>query len=72
MDNRDTISPNDTFGFLKTNLDVHTLGIINASGFLRDCGIRVVMPSQEIEACVEHIKDEENQKKVCEWISKVI
>ena len=70
MDNRDTISPNDTFGFLKTNLDVHTLGIINASGFLRDCGIRVVMPSPEIEACVEHIKDEENQKKVCEWISK--
>ncbi len=70
MDSREWICAKDTFAFAKTNLDVHTLGISNASTFLKECSIRVIVSDEEIGSCLERLRDPNNQKKMIDWIAK--
>ena len=41
MENK--IISNDVFGFVKTKVDVHTMGIYTMANLLRDCGYKVVI-----------------------------
>ena len=47
---------NDVFGFIKTKVDVHTMGIYTMANLLRDCGYKVVVAKDEIGEAVEKLK----------------
>lgn len=69
MDSSSQVDQYDRFGLIKTNLDVHTLGIINAATFLKDCKIHVTIASKDIEVCVERLKEQDNQERLYAWIT---
>ena len=46
---------NDVFGFIKTKVDVHTMGIYTMTNLLRDCGYKVVIANDEIGEAVEKL-----------------
>ena len=66
MDNK--AHSNDVFGFIKTKVDVHTMGIYTMANLLRDCGYKVVVAKDEIGEAVEKLKKLNNYSLFKNWI----
>lgn len=58
----------DVFGFLKTEIDVHTMGMVAMSGLLRDCGYEVIIAPFELMKAVSDIKKINNLGLLVKWI----
>lgn len=58
------------YGFLKTSIDAHTLGINSAMSLLSECGEIVCKINSELEECVSHYIKGESQPKIINWIVK--
>lgn len=58
----------DAFAFVKTSIDVHTLGISTIMSFIRECGYKVYMASEEVQNAVTDIKKINNLSFVKRWI----
>lgn len=61
-------SPNDVFGFIKPQVDVHTMGIYTIANLLRDCGYKVVVADDEIGEAIEDLKKINNYGLLKKWI----
>jgi hypothetical protein len=66
MENR--VISNDTFGFIKTKVDVHTMGIYTMANLLRDCGYKVVIANDDIGEAVEKLNKINNYSLFKHWI----
>lgn len=62
------IISNDVFGFIKTKVDAHTMGIYAMANLLRDCGYKVVIADDEIGEAVEQISKINNYGLFKRWI----
>ncbi|WP_295159331.1 hypothetical protein [Selenomonas sp. AE3005] len=62
------VSKKDTFGFIKTLVDVHTMGIHAAASLLSDCGYRVLISPSNVEYAIERIMMESAQNTILDWI----
>lgn len=65
-----SLGKNDTFGLLKTMVDVHTMGVHAASALLRDCGYRVLISPANVEKALDNISYAGNQKIILDWIKE--
>ena len=59
---------NEVFGLVKTNIDVHTLGITTLSHLLRDCGYECFISPMEISVAVEQVQKLNNFSLLQKWI----
>lgn len=66
MENK--VFSNDVFGFIKTKVDVHTMGIYTMANLLRDCGYKVVIAKDEIGEAVEELNKLNNFCLFKHWI----
>lgn len=66
MENK--VCSNDVFGFVKTKVDVHTMGIYTMVNLLRDCGYKVVIAKDEIGEAVEKLQKLNNYSLFKSWI----
>lgn len=66
MENK--VISNDVFGFVKTKVDVHTMGIYTMANLLRDCGYKVVVAKDDIGEAVEHLQKVNNYSLFKHWI----
>lgn len=66
MENK--VVSNDVFGFIKTKVDVHTMGIYTMANLLRDCGYKVVVAKDEIGEAVEKLQKLNNYSLFKNWI----
>lgn len=62
------VMSNDTFGFIKTKVDVHTMGIYTMANLLRDCGYKVIIAKDEIGEAIENLKKINNYSLFKHWI----
>lgn len=60
----------DVFGFIKTKIDVHTMGIYTMANLLRDCGYKVIIAKDEIGEAVEQLQKLNNYSLFKNWILK--
>lgn len=65
-----TTRKNETFGLMKTMVDVHTMGVHAAAALLRDCGYRVVISPPNVEKALDKISYESNRKIILDWIKE--
>lgn len=65
-----SLGKNETFGLLKTLVDVHTMGVHAASSLLRDCGYRVLVSPVNVEKALDKISYASNQKVILDWIKE--
>lgn len=56
------------YGFVKPLVDVHTMGMFSMGNMLRDCGYRVIMAQQDVNAAVENIQKLNNYSLFEKWI----
>lgn len=68
MENK-TIS-NDVFGFIKTKVDVHTMGIYTMANLLRECGYKVIIANDEIGEALERLQKLNNYSLLKHWITR--
>ena len=66
MENK--VISNDIFGFIKTKVDVHTMGIYTMANLLRDCGYKVIIAKDEIGEAVEKLQKVNNYSLFKHWI----
>lgn len=66
MENK--VHSNDVFGFIKTKVDVHTMGIYTMANLLRDCGYKVVVAKDDIGEAVENLNKVNNYSLFKHWI----
>lgn len=66
--NMNRVYDHDVFGFLKTEVDVHTMGMATMSNLLRDCGYEVMIASADIMKAVGDIKKINNSGLLVKWI----
>ena len=66
MENK--VFSNDVFGFVKTKVDVHTMGIYTMANLLRECGYKVVIANDEIGEAVEQLQKLNNYSLFKHWI----
>lgn len=66
MENK--VISNDVFGFIKTKVDAHTMGIYTMANLLRDCGYKVVIANDDIGEAVEQISKINNYSLFKHWI----
>ena len=66
MENK--VISNDVFGFIKTKVDVHTMGIYTMANLLRDCGYKVIIAKDEIGEAVEQLQKVNNYSLFKHWI----
>lgn len=66
MENRGALD--NVFGFVKTKVDVHTMGIYTMANLLRDCGYRVVISKDDISVAIEQLKKVNNYSLFKHWI----
>ena len=59
---------NDVFGFVKTSIDAHTMGIYTMANLLRDCGYKVIIANNEIGEAVENLNKINNYSLFRHWI----
>lgn len=64
------ITPSTVFGFIKPEIDVHTLGISTMANILRDCGFKVHIAPQNIMKAVENIGKINNASLVTQWLTE--
>ena len=60
--------PGDVFGLIKTNIDVHTLGISTIANLLRQSGYNAIISNELISDAVEHIRKINSWGYVKKWI----
>ena len=60
----------ETFGLIKTLVDVHTMGMHAAAALLQDCGYRVLIAPPEINDAMDKIATENGQKQILNWIKE--
>ena len=65
-----TASKRETFGLIKTLIDVHTMGIHAAAALLRDCGYHVVISPAQVGYAMERIYTETGKKAVLDWLDE--
>lgn len=58
----------DVFGFVKPVVDVHTMGIYTIANLLRDCGYKVHLAKDDVNAALENIQKVNNYSLVKRWI----
>ena len=58
------------FGFLKSSLDAHTMGICSLADMLEEIGYKVVICTPEVAKAFDAMNIETNANKVVEWICK--
>lgn len=63
------LQENEIFGLVKTDIDVHTLGMITIAHLLRDCGYECYISPGEISVAVENIHKLNNFSLLQKWIS---
>ena len=63
------LQENEIFGLVKTDIDVHTLGITTIAHLLRDCGYECYISPNEISVAVESIYKLNNFSLLQKWIS---
>ena len=66
MENK--VVSNDVFGFIKTKVDVHTMGIYTMANLLRDCGYKVFIAKDNIGEAVEKLQKVNNYSLFKHWI----
>lgn len=59
----------EIFGLVKTQIDVHTLGITTISNLLEECGYKCIISDNAISKAVENINTENNFSLLKKWIS---
>lgn len=62
------INKTTVFGFIKPEVDVHTLGLSTMANILRDCGLEVVVAPPEVMKAVEDICKVNNASLVSRWL----
>lgn len=62
--------PNEVFGLIKPEIDVHTMGIMNFANDLRICGYKVVIANKTINEAIESIQKIDNINIIKNWILK--
>jgi hypothetical protein len=65
-----TLLPYEVFGLIKTNIDVHTLGISTIANLLRQCGYHTIISDELVSGAVENIRVINNWGLVKRWISE--
>ena len=58
----------EVFGFVKTAIDVHTLGLMTISNLIKDCGYKSIISTEEISIAVMDVKKLDNIGKIRKWI----
>ena len=59
---------NEVFGLVKTNIDVHTLGVTTLENLLIDCGCKCYISPKEVSIAVEQIHKLNNYSLLQQWI----
>lgn len=62
------LTKQDIFGFLKTEMDAHTMGLANMANLLRACGYKVVIADNDVMRAAEHPERFNNQSRIQQWI----
>lgn len=62
------LQKNTIFGFIKSEVDVHILGMSTMANILRDCGFKVVFAPTEVMKATENISKLNNSGRVIKWI----
>ena len=55
-----SINSMDVFGFVKPVVDVHTMGVYTIVNLLRDCGYKVHLAKDDVNAALENIQKVNN------------
>lgn len=63
-----TLLKNEIFGFVKTEVDVHTLGVTTIANLLKDCGYKSFISPEDVSVAVENIKKVNNYSCLKRWI----
>ncbi len=58
----------NVFGFLKTSLDAHTMGLESIASLLAECGYTAHIAPGDVEAAMTHIYIENQYKVILQWI----
>ena len=61
---------NITFGFIKSLLDAHTMGIYAAASLLRDCGYRVIIAPRQVQDAFDKSESKSKQDIIKNWIEE--
>mgnify|MGYP001092975030 CR=1 FL=1 len=64
------LNDNEVFGFIRPQVDAHTLGIAVISGLLRHCGYRVCIGDAAISAAVDEVNKLDHISLLSQWIRK--
>ncbi|MGV8135453.1 MAG: hypothetical protein AB2L20_09580 [Mangrovibacterium sp.] len=62
------LTHHEVFGFIKTDIDIHTLGLATITNLLKDCGYKTVIAPEEVSVAVTAIKKVNNLGIVIKWI----
>lgn len=65
-----SITPDDSFGFLKTAVDVHTMGMLSMANLLRDCKFKVHIAPVEVMRATENPSKLNNCSLILDWIKR--
>ena len=60
----------EVFGFLKTEVDVHTMGMSTMSNLLRDCGYKTVIAPAEVMRAASDVRKVNNLGLLVRWINE--
>ena len=63
------VLPSDIFGFIKTKVDAHTMGMYTMANLLEDCGYKTVIANEEIGEAIENIHKLNNYGLFKNWIT---
>lgn len=56
------------YGFIKPDLDAHTMGVNTAAELLRECGFEVLIADERISKAIGEYRHEASRRKVLDWI----
>ncbi|HOM85553.1 MAG TPA: hypothetical protein PKV18_07110 [Tenuifilaceae bacterium] len=62
------VTENEIFGFIRPEIDAHTLGISTVSKLVEDCGYRVIIADATIVAAMAQISKLDNISLIIKWI----
>ncbi len=63
-----SLLPDEVFGFLKTSVDVHSLGIFTISGALRDCGYATQIAPPDVCEATTYLNRLDNYAVLKRWL----
>jgi len=58
----------EVYGFLKPNIDAHSLGITHVVQLLKDCGISAVIADESVSRALTQYDDPKATHALCDWI----